>query len=305
MLQLGQALGSGVLQGQELVAIMEASVPLTKAIANGLGVSVGALKKMGSEGRLTSKEVFEAILKQSYAIDGQFQKMSVTFGQAFTSIGNAGTLLFDSISKTLFANFHPAKFINSFALSIRDLAKNFDFLIFKYEGRFLLFASRVYEGFASMFRDLPKMATQAFDAVFSSAKLGYTIDAASIFPKLSEIPRFVENIVNKIEYSFFWLYDRVIGHSWVPDLVEGTIYWFGKLSVLPVKIVEGLTKKPAGENGSRDGVDYYEVRGITKSGKIVELAVRNVVHDQPVKNVEALANPEALAYFRGLRELAD
>ena len=37
----------------------------------------------------------------------------------------------------------------------------------------------------------------------------------------------------------------------------------------------------------------------TKSGKIVELAVRDVVHGRPVKNVEALANPEALEHFRG------
>jgi acetoacetyl-CoA synthetase len=42
----------------------------------------------------------------------------------------------------------------------------------------------------------------------------------------------------------------------------------------------------------------------TKSGKIVELAVRNVVHGEPVKNVEALANPEALDYFRNRPELS-
>ena len=42
----------------------------------------------------------------------------------------------------------------------------------------------------------------------------------------------------------------------------------------------------------------------TKSGKIVELAVRNVVHGQPVKNVEALANAEALEHFRNRAELA-
>ena len=41
----------------------------------------------------------------------------------------------------------------------------------------------------------------------------------------------------------------------------------------------------------------------TKSGKIVELAVRNVVHGQPVKNLEALANPESLDQFRSLPEL--
>jgi len=43
----------------------------------------------------------------------------------------------------------------------------------------------------------------------------------------------------------------------------------------------------------------------TKSGKIVELAVRQVVHGQPVKNVEALANPEALEHFRDRPELRD
>ncbi len=43
----------------------------------------------------------------------------------------------------------------------------------------------------------------------------------------------------------------------------------------------------------------------TKSGKIVELAVREVVHGRPVKNVEALANPSALEHFRNLAALAD
>ena len=43
----------------------------------------------------------------------------------------------------------------------------------------------------------------------------------------------------------------------------------------------------------------------TRSGKIVELAVRDVVHGRPVKNREALANPEALELFRDLAELAD
>jgi acetoacetyl-CoA synthetase len=42
----------------------------------------------------------------------------------------------------------------------------------------------------------------------------------------------------------------------------------------------------------------------TRSGKIVELAVRNVVHGRPVKNLEALANPEALAHYKDRAELA-
>ena len=42
----------------------------------------------------------------------------------------------------------------------------------------------------------------------------------------------------------------------------------------------------------------------TKSNKIVELAVRAIVHGQPVKNMEALANPEALEHFRNRAELS-
>jgi acetoacetyl-CoA synthetase len=43
----------------------------------------------------------------------------------------------------------------------------------------------------------------------------------------------------------------------------------------------------------------------TISGKITELAVRDVVHGRPVKNVDALANPEALKMFEDLKELRD
>jgi len=43
----------------------------------------------------------------------------------------------------------------------------------------------------------------------------------------------------------------------------------------------------------------------TRSGKIVELAVRDVVHGRPVKNLEALANPEALEHFRDRAELRE
>ena len=43
----------------------------------------------------------------------------------------------------------------------------------------------------------------------------------------------------------------------------------------------------------------------TKSGKIVELAVREVIHGREVKNREALANPEALEFFRDRAELRD
>ena len=61
------------------------------------------------------------------------------------------------------------------------------------------------------------------------------------------------------------------------------------------------------EAAHRAGCVVVQVPDIprTKSNKIVELAVRDVVHGRNVKNVDALANPEALEYFRNRRELAD
>jgi acetoacetyl-CoA synthetase len=41
----------------------------------------------------------------------------------------------------------------------------------------------------------------------------------------------------------------------------------------------------------------------TRSGKITELAVRDIIHQRPVKNTEALANPEALELFKNIPEL--
>jgi hypothetical protein len=43
----------------------------------------------------------------------------------------------------------------------------------------------------------------------------------------------------------------------------------------------------------------------TKSGKIVEVAVRSIVHGEPVKNTEALANPDALDHFKNIAALSE
>ena len=100
----------------------------------------------------------------------------------------------------------------------------------------------------------------------------------------------------------------VIGQDWDDDVRV----------VLFVVLREGL----ALDDGLRDRIrqsiranttprhvpaKIIQVRDIprTISGKIVELAVRNVVHGRPVKNTDALANPEALALYRDLPELAE
>ncbi len=127
---------------------------------------------------------------------------------------------------------------------------------------------------------------------------GVRIGTAEIYRQVEQLPEILESLV--------------IGQDWPPGKNDDVRV------VLFVKLQEGHTldagliervKKQIKDNTTPRHVPakVVQVADIprTKSGKIVELAVRNVVHEQPVKNVEALANPEALEFFRGRAELAD
>ena len=89
ILQFGQALGSGTLQGDELRSILENSGGLAKAIADAFGVGVHELKDMGAEGKLTSKALAEGLLKQTEKVNQQYEKMPKTFGKGMTTMQNA------------------------------------------------------------------------------------------------------------------------------------------------------------------------------------------------------------------------
>lgn len=86
IVQLGQALGSGILQGDELRSIRENAPLVAKAIADEFGVSIAGLKKLGAEGKLTSDRVFRAIIKSGEAVDAQFARTESTVGDAFQNL---------------------------------------------------------------------------------------------------------------------------------------------------------------------------------------------------------------------------
>lgn len=106
-LQVGQALGSGVLQGDELRSIKENAQPIAQAIADAFGVPIGALKALGEQGKLTSDKVFAAILAAGPTVEAQFAATTATIGDSFTRLGNELTAY---IGKTAEANGISAAF---------------------------------------------------------------------------------------------------------------------------------------------------------------------------------------------------
>jgi acetoacetyl-CoA synthetase len=130
------------------------------------------------------------------------------------------------------------------------------------------------------------------DATLNPA--GVRIGTAEIYAQVEQIPEVVEAIC--------------IGQDWQHDVRV----------VLFVRLREGVTLDGALKDRIRKQIragasprhvpaKIVQVADIprTRSGKITEIAVRDVVHGRPVKNTEALANPEALAFYKDVPELRD
>ncbi|MFC5303056.1 acetoacetate--CoA ligase [Azospira restricta] len=125
---------------------------------------------------------------------------------------------------------------------------------------------------------------------------GVRIGTAEIYRQVEQLPEVVESLV--------------IGQDWPPGTIgDVRVVLFVKLrdgETLDAALAERIKQQIRANTTPRHvPAKVLQVADIprTKSGKIVELAVRNIVHGRAVKNLEALANPEALAYFRDRPEL--
>lgn len=121
VLQLGQALGSGVLQGDELRSIRENAPVLAQAIADEFGTTISGLKNLGAQGQLTSDRVLNAILKARQQIEAQFAKTSLTIEQSLTLVKNAATEYVGTMDSLTGAS-------RAVSGTIKLVADNFDFL---------------------------------------------------------------------------------------------------------------------------------------------------------------------------------
>ncbi|QDB82228.1 tape measure protein [Acinetobacter pittii] len=88
LVQFGQALASGTLRGEELNSVMEQTPALAKAIAQGMGITVGELRSVAAEGKVTSQEIVKALKNVQNNVDALFAKTDITIGQSLTLLNN-------------------------------------------------------------------------------------------------------------------------------------------------------------------------------------------------------------------------
>ena len=97
MLQLSQALGSGVLRGDELNSIFEQAPNLIQSIADYLDVPIGKIREMAQDGQLTADIVKAAIFASADDINAKFEQMPMTWGQVWTSFQNSALMAFQPV----------------------------------------------------------------------------------------------------------------------------------------------------------------------------------------------------------------
>lgn len=115
LVQLGQGLASGALRGEELNSILEQTPALADAIAKGLGITRGELRRYGEEGKLTAEAVIGALQSQGAEVAKQFQSLPLTVGQATTLVQNAFTRIIGAFDQASGATSGLAGAIKSLA----------------------------------------------------------------------------------------------------------------------------------------------------------------------------------------------
>lgn len=127
LVQLGQALGSGALRGDELNSILEQAPVLANTIAQGMGASIGKLRSLGREGKITSAIIFEAVRSQHDALVRQIGNSPLTMPAAFMRVRDAVGRVVYKLNQGYDIVGNMAKTVAGFADSIDEI--NLDYLI--------------------------------------------------------------------------------------------------------------------------------------------------------------------------------
>ncbi|MCE1272205.1 MAG: tape measure protein, partial [Acinetobacter sp.] len=113
--QFIQAMQGGVLRGEEFNSIMEGGYGLAEALAKGLGVTTGELRKMAENGELSAERVLAALAKQKAGVDAQYAEMPTTISNALQKIATSWQILIGEMDQANGASATVAQWLSVLA----------------------------------------------------------------------------------------------------------------------------------------------------------------------------------------------
>jgi len=156
--QLNQAFQSGVLRGEEFNSMMEQSPRLSKALADGLGVTIGKLRDMANQGQLTTDVVIKALQSQAEVVENEFAKMPITVGQSIENLKTAWMLYIGEADAASGASAKVAE-------AIKLVSENLDVLVTTFTAAAQAFIAYKALGMAAVFLEKANAARGAQVAI--------------------------------------------------------------------------------------------------------------------------------------------
>ena len=158
IVQLTQALQSGVLRGDEFNSIMEQAPGISSALAKSLGVTTGELRKMAGEGQLSATKVIGALKEQSASIQADYEKFPLTIGNALQKIQTQWQILIGTMDQANGAS-------TTIAQWLAMLADNMDIVT--------VLLDDIGEGFVWVGDQLKKIDTATIEAFKTALESAY------------------------------------------------------------------------------------------------------------------------------------
>ena len=119
--QFGQSISSGTVRAEEFNSILEQMPELARQIAAGMGVSIGDLRQLMLDGKLTAEDALNAIQKQTGSVNAEFEKLPRTLSQANTALTNSFLSMIDSVNQATGASSGLVAIIDSMTAALDRL----------------------------------------------------------------------------------------------------------------------------------------------------------------------------------------
>lgn len=120
--QFGQSISSGTVRAEEFNSILEQMPELARQIAAGMGVSIGQLRQLMLDGKLTAEDALNAIQKQTGSVNAEFEKLPRTLSQANTALTNSFLSMIDSVNQATGTSSGMVAVIDSLTAALDRLA---------------------------------------------------------------------------------------------------------------------------------------------------------------------------------------
>lgn len=259
--QVTQALGKGIVNGDELNSIMENSPMIAQMLAKHLNIDVGKLKEMGKEGKISGDALRDAIFENADKINKQFAMMPITADRAFTAIKNdwqmAANQTATKISQALghgLASISSSGAITALANSLKGI---------------IPLATSVGNAIANIFNKLAPVFAKAFspDSVEAFLK-----PLTALFDKISSMS--VDQLVNGLKMLGF------AGAMAFSGILKGADSFLSRIPIIGgalVKLKNGLVAIGGAAGKMAGSLLEASGAGLSKLGSGLQMIAKQIV----------------------------